>query len=63
VMFHVEVFWVVTPCSVVAGYRRFRSRCFLHLSSLPVVPASFSCHCATFVTYLNVCHWMIRCSV
>jgi len=23
-VFQVEVFWVVTPCSVVAGYRRFR---------------------------------------
>jgi hypothetical protein len=24
VMFEVEVFWVVTPCSVAVGYRRFR---------------------------------------
>jgi len=24
VMFQVEVFWVVTPCSVVVGYQRFR---------------------------------------
>jgi hypothetical protein len=22
-MFEVEVFWIVTPCSVVVGYRRF----------------------------------------
>jgi hypothetical protein len=22
---HVEVFWVVTPCSVVVGYQRFRA--------------------------------------
>jgi hypothetical protein len=24
VMFQVEVFWVVTPCNVAVGYRRFR---------------------------------------
>jgi len=35
-MFQVEVFWVVTPCSVVAGYERFRCACWLHLHfSLP----------------------------
>jgi len=27
----VEVFWVVTPCSVVAEYRRLRCSCCLHL--------------------------------
>jgi hypothetical protein len=27
VMFQVEVFWVVTPCSVVVGFRRFRGPC------------------------------------
>jgi hypothetical protein len=27
----VEVFWVVTPCSVVVGYQRFRGPCCLHL--------------------------------
>jgi hypothetical protein len=26
----VEVFWVVTPCSVVAGYQSFRESCCLH---------------------------------
>jgi len=30
-MYHVEVFWVVTPCSVVVGYQCFRRRCCLHL--------------------------------
>jgi hypothetical protein len=30
VMFQVEVFWVVTPCNVVGGYRRFRGPCCLH---------------------------------
>jgi hypothetical protein len=27
----VEVFWVVTPCSVVVGYQRFGGPCCLHL--------------------------------
>jgi len=29
--FQVEVFWVVTSCSVVVGYRRFGGLCCLHL--------------------------------
>jgi hypothetical protein len=28
-MFQVEVYWVVTPCSVVVGYQRFRGPCCL----------------------------------
>jgi hypothetical protein len=31
VMFNVEVFWVVTPCSVVVGYQHFRGPCCLKL--------------------------------
>jgi len=31
VMFEVEVFWVVPPCSVLVGYRRFRVSYYLHL--------------------------------
>jgi hypothetical protein len=31
VMFQVEIFWVVTPCSAVVGYRRFGGPCYLHL--------------------------------
>jgi len=27
----IEFFWAVTPCSVAAGYRRFRSTCCLHV--------------------------------
>jgi hypothetical protein len=27
----VEVFWVVTPCSVVVGYQPFGGLCWLHL--------------------------------
>jgi hypothetical protein len=30
VMFQVEVFWVVTPCSVVVGYQHFGGPCWLH---------------------------------
>jgi hypothetical protein len=28
---HVEVFWAVTPCGVVAGYQHFGGHCCLHL--------------------------------
>jgi hypothetical protein len=31
VMFHVEVFWVVTPCSVVVRYQNFEGPSYLHL--------------------------------
>jgi hypothetical protein len=31
VVFQVEVFSVVTPCSVMLGYQRFRGPCWLHL--------------------------------
>jgi len=31
VMFQVEVFWVVTQCSVMVGYQPFRGPCCLHL--------------------------------
>jgi hypothetical protein len=31
VRIQVSVFWVVTPCSVVVGYRRFGEPCCLHL--------------------------------
>jgi len=31
VIFDVEVFWVMTPCSVVVGYQCFRGLCCLHL--------------------------------
>jgi hypothetical protein len=31
VMFRVEVFWVVTPCSGIIGYQCFRGPCYLHL--------------------------------
>jgi hypothetical protein len=31
VMFKVEVFWVVMPCSVMVGYQHFRGPCCLHV--------------------------------
>jgi hypothetical protein len=31
VKIQVEVFWVVTPCSVVVGYQHFGGPCCLHL--------------------------------
>jgi hypothetical protein len=31
VMFQVDIFWVVTPCSVVVGYQCFGGSCCLHL--------------------------------
>jgi hypothetical protein len=33
----VDVFWVVTPCSVAVGYQRFGEPCCLHLQG--VAPA------------------------
>jgi len=29
----VVVFWVITPCSLVDGYRHFQQTCFLHLQT------------------------------
>jgi hypothetical protein len=37
VMFQVDVFWVVTPCSVVSGYQRFRGPCCLHFQGETLV--------------------------
>jgi hypothetical protein len=31
VKIQIEILWVVTPCSVVVGYQRFRGPCCLHL--------------------------------
>jgi len=31
VTFQTELFWIVTPCSVVVGYQRFRAPCCLQL--------------------------------
>jgi hypothetical protein len=45
VMFQVEVFWIVTPCIVVVGYRRFRGPCCLHLLGCDAV------HCCRISTF------------
>jgi hypothetical protein len=37
-IYQVEIFWVVTPCSVVVGYQHFRSPCSFHLQV--VMPCS-----------------------
>jgi hypothetical protein len=39
----VEVFWVVTPCSVVVGYQRFRVPCCLHLNPENLSRGLLSC--------------------
>jgi len=33
VIVQVEIFWLLTPCSVVLGYQRFRRPCCLHIQS------------------------------
>jgi hypothetical protein len=40
VMFLVEVFWVVTPCSVVVGYQRFGGPSCLHLQGNDRTPTT-----------------------
>jgi hypothetical protein len=42
VMSRVEVFWVVTPCSVVVGYHRFRGPCCLHLRNVDILPQHYT---------------------
>jgi hypothetical protein len=41
-VFQVEVFWIVTPCSVVVGYQRFRGSCCLHLHFTPKMEAAWT---------------------
>jgi hypothetical protein len=36
VMFQVEVFWYVLPCSIMVVYQRFRGPCFVHLGEVLV---------------------------
>jgi len=40
VTFHIEVFWVVTPCNSVLGYEPFRGPCCLHLQGEMKMEAS-----------------------
>jgi hypothetical protein len=41
----VEVFWVVTPCSVVVGYQHFGGPCYLHLQGEVTTPMFLFTHC------------------
>jgi hypothetical protein len=39
----VDVFWVLTPCSIVVGYQRFRSPCCLHLQGeVGILPTHYT---------------------
>jgi hypothetical protein len=45
--FHVEVFWVVTMCSVAVGYQYFREHCCFHLQVFQhtfILPQTTGCH-------------------
>jgi hypothetical protein len=46
-MFHGEVFCVMTPCSVVVGYQRFRGPCCLHLQVEAKMEAAWTYHNTT----------------
>jgi hypothetical protein len=47
----VEVFWVVTPCSVVVEYQRFRDTCCVYLHFTLKMEAALSSE--TMVSYYN----------
>jgi hypothetical protein len=57
VMPHVEVFWVVTPCSVVVGYQIFRGTCCLHLHCDPhnagIPPQHYSQHYSEILVFYH----------
>jgi hypothetical protein len=51
VMFQVEVFWVMMPCSVVVGYQRFEGPCCVHLQGKVKMEAAWSSE--TLVSYYH----------
>jgi hypothetical protein len=51
VMFQVEIFWVVMPCSVVVGCQRFGGPCCLHLHGEVTTEAARSSE--TLISYHN----------
>jgi hypothetical protein len=44
----VEVFWVVTPCGDVLGYRRFGGSCYLKIETAWISETSVSYHNTTW---------------
>jgi hypothetical protein len=58
VKIQVEVFWVVTPCSVVVGYQCFRGPCCLHLHFTIKMEAARSSE--TMVSYHNTTQHPIK---
>jgi hypothetical protein len=48
-MFEVEDIWVVTPCGVVLGYKRFRGPCCLFTLKMEAARTS-----ETLVSYYNI---------
>jgi hypothetical protein len=55
-MFQVEVFWVVTPCSVAVGYRRFRGPCCLRLKETKKMEAAGPLKLAILSQHFMVSH-------
>jgi hypothetical protein len=49
----IEVFWVVTPCSVVVAYQRFGGPCCLHLQSEVIRKLHLGSICANFIKELD----------
>jgi len=52
VMIQVEVLWVVPPCDVVVGYRRFGEPCYLHIQGEVKINAAWISE--TSVSYHNI---------
>jgi len=46
----VEVFWVVTPCSVMVGYKRFGGPCCVHLQGESFTAVMFEVEIFCLVT-------------
>jgi hypothetical protein len=62
-MFHVEVLRVVTPCSVVVGYHRFRCPCCLHLQDEVKHWYPTTTQRASTSTKLTPSRWDLQCCI
>jgi len=51
-MFQVDILWVVTPCSFVVGYQRFRGPCCLHLQGEVKMEAAWTSE--TLISHRNI---------